>query len=272
MSESKVVVPELDNKKVEREIVQFIKKIVKEAKVNGIVLGLSGGVDSSLVAVLCVNALGKDRVLGIILPVNFTPKKDIQDARELAKKLGIATLTIDLEDLYQSFIQTLKFNKKVKKDKIPLANALARIRMTILYFYANLRRLLVAGTSDRSEILLGFFTKYGDGGADFLPIAHLYKTQVRKLAEHVNVPRKIAYKPSSPRLYPGHKATDELPLDYEQLDPVLVGLFDENLSNNEITRLTNVPLSIIKEVKRRFNISKHKRAFPPMLKPPMQRD
>ena len=124
---------------------------------------------------------------------------------------------------------------------------------------------MVTGTSNRSEIMIGYFTKYGDGGVDFLPIVHLYKTQVRRLAKYLGVPQHVAYKPSSPQLYPGHKATDEIPVDYDRLDQILVGLFDRKLPAEEVSRLTGVSLGLVDETLRRLNASRHKRTSPPGL-------
>jgi len=245
------------------EIIEFIRKIVKDANAAGVVLGLSGGVDSSVVAALCVRALGKEKVLGVIMPTKFTPSQDVEDARDLAEHLGIRTSFVNIHDIEEAFFRGLRCDQRDPKQKIPLANIRARIRMIILYFYANLNNYLVAGTGDRSEVLIGYFTKYGDGAADFSPIRHLYKTQVRELAKHLGIPEKIAYKPSSPQLYPEHKVTDEIPLEYEKLDPVLAGLFDLKLPPKEVSQRTGVPLKVINEVLRRFMASKHKREYPP---------
>jgi len=255
----------LDHQKTVEEISEFIRRVVKEAKALGIVIGLSGGVDSSLTAALCVQALGKSKVLGITMPVNFTPQDDRDDAQDLADKLGIETKNVNISPIFKSFFQTLKVNDKNQGKKIAMGNVLARIRMIILYYYANSKNYLVAGPSDRSEALIGFFTKYGDGGADFYPCIHLYKTQMRELAIYLNVPRRIAYKPSSPQLYPGHKATDEIPLDYNELDPILFGLFDQNLSPKEVSRKTGTSITILEDILHRFNRSKHKRTFPPTI-------
>jgi NAD+ synthase len=255
----------IDFKKIVEEIIKFIVKIVEEAKANGVVVGLSGGVDSSVVATLCVQGLGKDKVLGIIMPTEFTPQKDIGDALDIAKWLGIKTEIVNIQSISEAFFKALRIDEKDLKQRIPMANIRARIRMIILYYYANLNNYLVAGTSDRSEILIGYFTKYGDGGVDFLPIAHLYKTQVRKLAEYLGIPSRIAHKPSSPQLYPGHKVTDELPIDYEKLDPILVGLFDKKLSQNQVSLLTGIDISIINEIVQRFEKTKHKRNYPPSI-------
>lgn len=257
---------EIDPVKVTNEITKFIRKIVKEANTDGVVVGLSGGLDSSVVAELCVRALGQDSVLGILMPAEFTPKEDIEDAKELGRQLGIKTLLINIQEIVESFFRALHCDRKNVKQKIPMANIHARARMVILYYYANLRNYLVAGTGDRSEALIGYFTKYGDGAADFFPIIYLYKTQVRKLAEHLGIPERIVCKPSSPQLYPGHKATDEIPLNYDRMDPVLVGLFDHGFPPTKVSQITGVPIEVVKEVMQRFNTSKHKREYPPMIR------
>ncbi len=266
METEKIALPRLDYNKATEEICSFIKRIVEEAHASGAVVGLSGGVDSSVVAALCVKALGRNKVLGILMLTDFTPKEDEEDARRLAEQLGIRTEILNIQDVSNKLFGDLSSNPDDSRQKKPRANIYARLRMTILYYYANLNNHLVAGTGDRSEALIGFFTKHGDGGVDFLPIVHLYKTQVRKLALHLGVPEKISNKPSSPQLYPGHKATDEIPLDYDRLDYVLVGLFDRKFPPEEISRLTSIPIKTVEEVLSRFNASKHKRSFPPSVR------
>jgi NAD+ synthase len=137
--------------------------------------------------------------------------------------------------------------------------------MVILYFFANANNMLVAGTGDQSEALIGFYTKYGDGAADFFPIKHLYKTQVRELTKYLGIPEKMALKPSSPQLYPGHKLSDEVPLNYDRLDPVLVGLFDLKLPPEKVSNMTEVPLEIVMEIIKRHKKSEHKRIPPPTI-------
>jgi NAD+ synthase len=258
-------VPVLNYPKSTEEILAFIRANVDYARAKGVVVGLSGGVDSSLTAALCVRALGRERVLGVLLPTSFTPAEDILDAEELAKQLCTRTEHINIEGISQCFYRDLKVDLQNPAYRISAANILARTRMAILYYFANINNYLVVGTGDRSEALIGFFTKYGDGGVDFLAIAHLYKTQARALAEYLGVPHRMAYKPSSPQLYPGHKATDEIPLDYDRLDPILVGIFDRNLPLVEVSRQTGVPINVIEEVLSRFNSSKHKRDTPPII-------
>jgi NAD+ synthase len=255
----------IDLKKTTEKILDFISKIVGTSKDSGVVIGLSGGVDSSLTAVLCVKALGKDKVLGILMPTSFTPREDIEDASELAENLGIRTKIVEIDHVYKTLITTLKVNEGDKKMRMPMANLLARIRMMVLYFYANVNNYLVAGTSDRSEALIGYFTKYGDGGADFLPICHLLKTNVRKLASFLNIPERIVLKPSSPQLYPGHKLSDELPLNYDLMDSILVGLFDQNLTPKKVFEINNVKIGDVLDIMARHKKTRHKRALPPMI-------
>jgi NAD+ synthase len=244
---------------------QSIKKIILNSGVSGVVVGLSGGVDSTLTAALCVRALGKEKVLGVLMPASFTPEQDITDALELAKLLGIQTERVEIDDICESFIKTLRIKKTFSDMRLPLANIRARIRMVILYFYANANNMLVAGTGDRSEVLIGFYTKYGDGAADFFPIRHLYKTQVRELTKYLGIPEKMALKPSSPQLYPGHKLSDEVPLNYDRLDPVLVGLFDLGLPPERVSEMTEVPLEIVMEIVKRHKKTEHKRRLPPAI-------
>jgi len=255
-----------DYEKILNEILQFIKKTIADAGASGVVVGLSGGVDSTLTAALCARALGKEKVLGVLMPTSFTPSQDVADALELAGLLGIRTERVDIDSICRSFIEELGVKEDSSTHKIPLANIRARVRMAILYYYANANSMLVAGTGDRSEALIGFYTKHGDGAADFFPIKHLYKTQVRELTKYLGLPEKMAMKPSSPQLYPGHKLSDEVPLDYDKLDPVLVGLFDSGLPSKKVSEMTKVPFEVVTEIVRRHEKSEHKRNPPPAIK------
>lgn len=244
-------------------VISFIRETIRSSSASGVVLGLSGGVDSSAVAVLSVKALGPDKVLGVIMPTDFTPRQDIEHAEWLAEKLGIKAFTVPITPIVEQYAKQVGVAVDSPDAKIAYANLRARVRMSILYFHANLRNLLVAGTGDRSEILLGYYTKYGDGGVDFLPVGNIYKTQLRHLCKHLGLPDEIAFKPSSPQLYPGHRATDELPADYTVLDPILHALFDRNLSIDQVVA-QGFERKIVEEVVRRYQASMHKRAMPPL--------
>ena len=251
----------MDCRRVEDDIVRFIVAVISEAKAEGVVLGLSGGVDSSVVAALCAKALGKERVLGLFMPAAFTPTEDQADAKAIAEDLGIRTCLIPLSQIADKFLETVPL---AARNRVAVGNVLARMRMVVSYFFANSLNYLVAGTGDRSEFLIGYFTKHGDGGADFLPIGHLYKTQVRELAKHLNLPSRIVDKPASPQLWNGQRATDEIPVDYSILDLILHGLFDAKTNVNDIVKRLGVQLELVEAVQQRFECSRHKRATPPM--------
>jgi len=245
--------------------VDFIRTQVEGAGAAGVVVGLSGGVDSAVVAALAVRALGAPRVFGLLLPVSFTPAEDNDDARRLAEQLGIAHATVPIQTVTESLFTALRCDPDAAGERTAAANIRSRIRMVALYYVANTKNYLVAGTGDKSEELIGFFTKHGDGGVDFQPIAHLYKTQVRALARELGIPEAIAGKPASPQLYPGHLATDEIPLEYEQMDPVLMKLVDEGKSAEEAAQACGVPIETVREIERRIAATAHKRRTPPDL-------
>jgi len=253
----------LDYASVEKEIVDFIAKVVREPGAKGVAIGLSGGIDSAVVGALCVKALGKDKVVALLMPSEYTPEEDIADAKNLVASWGVRAHVFNISGIASQFFSSVD----VEGDKVAKGNAHARLRMMTNYYVANVMKLLVAGTGDRSEDLLGFFTKYGDGGVDFLPIAHLYKTQVRALGQHLGLPDRIVEKPPSPRLWPGHLATDELPADYATLDPVLYCLFDAKMQPDVAAREAGVSRSVVDSVLRMHRESQHKRSYPLMLRP-----
>ncbi len=243
------------------EICSFIRRHVEDSGLKGAVVGLSGGIDSSVTASLLVRALGRDRVFGLIMPYITTPKEDVEDAKKVAEMLGIKYRIIDISNIRNSYAKSIPdFDEN---DRIAVGNLLPRIRMTLLYYYANKFNMIVAGTGDRSEILLGYFTKYGDGGVDILPIGSLYKTQVRALGKYLGIPESIVTKPSSPRLWPGHIAEEELGIKYEEADLVLHCLFDLGLSIDDTVRETGISRDKVLKVLRMYELSRHKRQLPP---------
>lgn len=252
--------------KIDREIDRicaFIRRQVRDAHAKGVVLGLSGGIDSAVTAALCKKALGADRVTGVLMfDQNQHNVQDHADAISVAKKLGIRTLELKITPII-SAISRILISRDLKISRIILANIKARSRMILLYAVANERKLLVAGTGDRSELLLGYFTKYGDGGVDFLPIGHLFKTEVRTLGTRLRLPFEIVAKPSSPNLWPGQKATDELPADYDVLDRILTVIYDKGESKNLIRKRAGASETLVNEIVRLYKISTHKRNVPP---------
>jgi NAD+ synthase len=248
---------------------RFIRDMVKKTRVGGVVLGLSGGLDSSVLAALCARALGPERVQAMIMPMRgITPPNDAKDAKTLAEILGIRYTQVELAKIIRAFLDA----KPLSDPATPLAkgNIMARIRMINLYYVANLRNYLVAGSGDRSEILIGYFTKHGDGGADFFPIGNLYKTQVRELAKYLELPASIVNKQSSPRFWKGHVAENEIGLEYGKIDLILHGIMDLNLKPEEVASQTNVSFGDIKKILKMIQCSEHKRIMPPT--PPIDYD
>lgn len=242
---------------IAKKIQDFILQKVIDAKAGGVVLGLSGGIDSSVVAALSRRALPEHRILALLLPLsNITPEADINDAENLATTLGIEYRKMELKAISDAFMQLLI------REKVPQGNLLARVRMTLLYYHANLLNRIVLGTGDRSEVLVGYFTKHGDGGVDALPIGGLYKTQVRALGRYLGLPSSILEKKSSPRLWKGQEAEMEIGLTYQSIDKILYSVFDEKRSVKETKDVTELPMSQIEAVLQMYKASGHKRSMP----------
>ncbi|XRO74634.1 NAD+ synthase [Methanocaldococcus sp. 28A] len=244
-----------------KKITNFIKEKVEEAKANGVVVGLSGGIDSSVTAYLCVKALGKDKVLGIIMPEKNTNPRDVEHAKMVAERLGIRYIISDITDILKAFgaggyVPTKEF------DKIADGNLKARIRMCILYYFANKYNLLVAGTSNKSEIYVGYGTKHGDIACDIRPIGNLFKTEVRELAKYLGIPKEIIEKPPSAGLWEGQTDEGELGIKYETLDKILK-LYEEGKSAEEISKELNISIECVKYVFDLIKKSEHKRTLPP---------
>lgn len=239
-----------------RAAVSFVIDEVRRAGARGVVVGLSGGLDSSVAAKVCCDALGAGRVLGLVMPERgLTPKKDLEDATSYAGGLGLTVRRVEIGPVVRAF------SSRLPRDRLSLGNLRARVRMAILYYYANMERRLVVGTGDRSEILLGYFTKWGDGGADLLPLGGMYKTELRLLATHLGVPPHIASKPSSPRLWRGQTAEGELGLPYETADSILVLLVDEGLAAEEVKERLGLDEEVERVVQRMASTA-HKREMP----------
>lgn len=248
-----------DQARIAKRIERFISEYVKASFANGIVIGLSGGLDSALVAKLAVNALGPERVSALILPASATPEKDVIDAVDLASSLGIHYNTIKIDPIIERYSQVLPADERAA------GNLSARIRMGILYYHAAIKGYLVAGTSDKSERMIGYFTKFGDGAADLLPIANLYKTEVRALASFLKIPKEIVEKKSSPRLWKDHLAEQEIGLSYDKMDPIL-RLLEKKMSAASIARKLKIPLAEVKKVEGLVKNSAHKRRPAPFAK------
>jgi len=250
----------LDLPSVETRIKRFIKDYVEKCGAEGVVLGASGGLDSCTTAALASLSLGGHKVLGIAMPEEETYNTtNIQHAKLLAKKFGFDLQIVDISSTLKACFQSIPVYDAT--DKLSKGNVKARIRMVYLYYYANKLNRLVCGTSDKSETMMGYFTKWGDGAADISPIMDLYKTQVRQLALHVGVPAEIVAKPPSPGLWPSQLAEKELGIKYETLDLILFGL-EHFMKPKEIAEELNLPIKLVEDVKRRWLSAEHKRRLP----------
>ncbi len=200
---------------MKNKIISWIRKQLKHAKAKGIVMGLSGGVDSSVAAALAKEAVGKNRILALILPTH-SQIQDLQDGRLVARRLGIKTKTVDLSKICDHLIKILP-----RGGNIAYANLKPRLRMLVLYYFANKHNYLVCGTGNKSELMVGYFTKHGDGATDILPIGDLLKKQVRDLAKKLGIPRRIITKPPTAGLWSGQTDEGEMGITYTELDDIL---------------------------------------------------
>ena len=219
-----------------------------------LVLGLSGGIDSAVVGTLAYRTL-KEKTLALIMPdSDVSPDSETRDAVSLAESLGLEYEMIDINPIVK------EYSSHLKPDEMATGNLRARIRASILYYHANSKNAIVLGSSDKSEWLIGYFTKFGDGASDLLPIVSLYKLQVRGIAEHLGIPQNIITKKSSPHLWKGHLAEEEIGLDYEEIDPILYCLIDKKISAVETVAICDVEKSSVDRVLTLYRGSKHKRS------------
>ena len=259
--------PDFDAKEFVKKASIFIKETTENSGADGVVLGLSGGIDSAIVAYLCVKALGSSNVHAFILPSNTTSKQDIEDALLVKEELKIDTKNINIEDLHEKYLQSCEINQTPRNNEIlAKANIKPRIRMTIIYYYATLYNSLVVGTGNKTELSVGYFTKNGDGGVDLLPIGDLYKQDVIKLAQELDVPESIINKPPTAGLLPDQTDEKELGMTYITLDKLLYLYLEKNSSLNEISEELELEIDEVKRIIRLYENSEHKRNIPPILK------
>ncbi|RQG89084.1 NAD+ synthase [Natrarchaeobius halalkaliphilus] len=259
---------------VRTRLTDHVRATVEDADAAGVVVAMSGGIDSTVTATLAVDALGSDRVLGLGLPCHKTERAAVSEARTIAEGLGIEFHDVQLRPLLAAFEETFageleeassaeQPTQRPNERNYAIGNAVARFRMLCAYYVANRRSRLVLGTANRSEWLLGYFTKYGDGAADLYPIGDLYKTEVRALAERIGVPRRIVNKEPTAGFWAGQTDASELGAPYEVIDPFLTRIVDERLSIEDAADELEITLETARTIALRCSETAHKRTLPP---------
>jgi len=234
-------------------IEEFLKKQVSQNNSNGLIFGLSGGIDSAVIAHLCSRVFKKESIALIMPDSKITPNIDIEDSLKMAKSLGLEYKLIDVN------LISNEYAKYIEPNDLALGNLKARIRANLLYYYANSKNLLVVGSSDKSEYLIGYFTKFGDGSADILPIVSLYKSQVREIAKFLGVPDSVIAKKSSPQLWKEHIAEDEIGTSYDEIDSILYCTFEKKMTIGETVKTTQIEKKIVDKIYQLYKNSQHKR-------------
>jgi NAD+ synthase len=245
-----------DYSSIATRIQNGLQQKIEETNSKGVILGLSGGIDSAAITYLCNNIV-KEKTLVLIMPDSkISPESETSDAIKIIDTLGMDYKLLDINSIHKEFSMVLEPGDRA------LGNLRARIRMNILYYYANLKNLIALGSSDKSEFNIGYFTKFGDGAADVLPIVSLYKTQVRELARHLGIDEKIIAKKSSPHLWPNHEAEHEIGVNYEQIDIILYCLIDKKLSLEDTVKESQIDKEIVEKIHHMYKNSEHKRINP----------
>ena len=239
----------------------FIKDTVKKTKSKGVVIGLSGGIDSAVVTKLCADALGPENVLNIFMPSRGTPAEDYKTTADLAALWDTEYRVVDVQPAVDALAAVLLSDAETPLER---GNISARCRMAVLYNLAKKRQYLVAGTSNQSEIMMGYFTKFGDGACDMTPLANMYKTEVRQIAAIIGVPQPIIDKPPSAGLWEGQTDESEMGIKYEDLDAILYEM-EQDRTDAQIAADTGLPKEQVSDIRRQVQLMEHKRmpAFRP---------
>jgi NAD+ synthase len=246
----------IDTALVERLLVQFLREEIHSAGFSRAVLGVSGGIDSAVVAALAARALGAQNVLGVLLPYReSTPQSEV-DGRALCEAIGIRQVRVDISAMADGYI-----SKEPSMERLRRGNVLARCRMIVLYDRAAAEGGLVLGTSNKTELLLGYTTQFGDSASALNPIGDLYKDQVYQLARHLAIPEALITKAPSADLFAGQTDEAELGFTYEAADRLLYLLVDERYSEEDLVR-AGFELAFVRKIVSRIASTQFKRVPP----------
>ncbi len=241
-------------------IVEFIKRQLTSAGLSKLIVGLSGGIDSSVTAALCVKAVGKDNVFGVMLPYRKSHPDSLKHAYEVAELLNIKHEVIDISPMVDSYFEKYA----IDADILRKGNRMARERMCVLYDLSAKYKALVAGTGNLSELMIGYCTQYGDSACAFEPLGHLYKTEVYQMAEILGLPKSVISKEPTADLWEGQTDEDEMGITYAELDEILYQMLDIKKDDKEL--ISTFSEEKIKKVKRMIRTSEFKRRMPNIMK------
>ena len=251
-------IPKIDVEKTKNNITEFVQNKVSEANADGLVVGLSGGIDSTVAAFLACEAVGKENVFGVVLPSTTTPTEDKLHGTTIAQLLGINYKEMAIDSILNEFLSVAQ----LEEDILAIGNLKARIRMSIIYFYANSKNYLVCGTGNKSEILIGYFTKHGDGACDIEPIGDLYKTNVYELAKYLEIPQEIIDKPPRAGLWNNQTDEDEIGMTYKLLDKILYRFIEKEIDADSIAKELDIEVNEVNDIINRVERNQHKTQVP----------
>ncbi len=247
---------DLNLKEVHNELVEFLRENFKKAGFSKAVLGLSGGIDSALVAYLLRDALGKENVLAIMMPYKSSNPDSLNHAKLVIKDLKINSKTIEITDMVDAY-----FKNEKEATSLRMGNKMARERMSILFDYSSKENALVVGTSNKTEIYLGYSTQFGDSACALNPIGDLYKTNIWDLSRYLKIPNELIEKKPSADLWEGQTDEQEMGLTYKEADQVLYRMLEENKTVEEVLA-EGFNKDLVDNIVRRMNRSEYKRRMP----------
>lgn len=247
---------DLNLKEVHNELVEFLRENFKKAGFSKAVLGLSGGIDSALVAYLLRDALGKENVLAIMMPYKSSNPDSLNHAKLVIEDLKINSKTIEITDMIDAY-----FKNEKEATSLRMGNKMARERMSILFDYSSKENTLVVGTSNKTEIYLGYSTQFGDSACALNPIGDLYKTNIWDLSRYLKIPNELIEKKPSADLWEGQTDEQEMGLTYKEADQVLYRMLEENKTVEEVLG-EGFNKDLVDNIVRRMNRSEYKRRMP----------